>query len=240
VFLPLHDDNRLRHIRFQYVTLALIALNVMCFTAGSSGLSNAVIASFAIVPTEMLSVRIFNGHANPSGDVIPVPEALTLLTYMFFHGDILHIAGNMLFLWIFGDNVEDACGHLRFLALYLAAGIFGGLVHVAMQGTSVAPLIGASGAVAGVIAAYLMLHPRVMVWVLAFKFLPLRIPAFWVLGGWIGLQFLMLFVKQTGPIAWWAHVGGILAGAALIVILRRPGVPLFDGVGTVSSREPNA
>ena len=230
MFLPIHDDNHLRYIKFQYVTLALICLNVACFVFESSGIDRAVIASFGIVPTEMLSVRIFGGHANPSGDAVPIPEALTLLTYMFFHGDILHIAGNMLFLWVFGDNVEDACGHVRYLVLYLASGICGGLLHVAMQATSDAPLIGASGAVAGVIAAYLVLHPRVQVWVIAFKFIPLRIPAVWVLGGWIILQVFMLFVRQTGPIAWWAHIGGILAGAVLVVILRRPGVPLFAGL----------
>jgi membrane associated rhomboid family serine protease len=90
------------------------------------------------------------------------------------------------------------------------------------------PLIGASGAVAGVIAAYLMLHPRVGVWVLAFKFIPLRISAGLVLGLWIGLQILMIVLKVQGPTAWWAHIGGLIAGAVLVVVMRRPGVPLFD------------
>ena len=111
-----------------------------------------------------------------------VPERLTLLSYMFFHGDILHLAGNMLFLWVFGDNVEDAMGHIKFLIFYLACGVIAGLVHAWVVPTSDAPLIGASGAVAGVIAAYLMLHPRVRVWVLALKAIPLRISAAFALG----------------------------------------------------------
>jgi membrane associated rhomboid family serine protease len=228
VFLPIHDDNPLRYIKFQYVTLGLIALNFACFTFQMAGIENAVISSFAVVPSEMTSVRVFGGHAAVSGDVWPVPEALTLLTYMFFHGDPLHILGNMLFLWVFGDNVEDACGHVKYLFLYLTCGVIAGLVHVTMQSGSEAPLIGASGAVAGVISAYLVLHPRVLVWVIAFKFIPLRISALWVLGAWIVLQFAMLFMKVAGPVAWWSHIGGIVSGAVLVVALRRPGVPLFD------------
>jgi membrane associated rhomboid family serine protease len=160
--------------------------------------------------------------------VVAVPEAVTMVSYMFLHGDVLHLAGNLLFLWVFGDNVEDACGHFGFAVLYLACGVLGGLTHVVMQPTSGAPLIGASGAVAGVIAAYLVLHPKVNVWVLAFKVLPLRISAVWALGAWVALQVAMLVVPQVGPVAWWAHIGGIIAGALLIVLLRRPGVVLFD------------
>src|SRR5690606_23904954 len=113
---------------------------------------------------------------------------LTLLSYMFFHGDILHLAGNMLFLWVFGDNVEDALGHFRFLIFYLACGVAGGLVHTLMLPSSDIPLIGASAAVAGVIAAYLMLHPRVRIWVLVLRFIPIRISAATALGAWIITQ----------------------------------------------------
>ena len=157
-----------------------------------------------------------------------VPERLTLFTYMFFHGDIFHLAGNMLFLWVFGDNVEDAMGHVRFLIFYLACGVFAGLLHAWMVPDSDIPLIGASGAVAGVIAAYLMLHPRVRVWVLAFKVIPLRISAAFALGIWILMQVVMVLLPQVGPMAWWAHIGGLIAGAVLVVFMRRPGVPLFD------------
>lgn len=228
MFVPIYDGKDLKHIKFQYVTLFLIALNVACFVFQMSAIEAPVIASFAVVPVELASVSIFGGHARLSGDALPVPEFYTLLTYMFFHGDPLHIAGNMLFLWVFGDNVEDACGHVRFLILYLVCGVIGGLTHVVFQADSSAPLIGASAAVAGIVAAYLVLHPRVRVWVLAFKFIPLRISAVWLLGAWIGMQIAMVMLPQTGPVAWWAHIGGIVAGAVLVVVLRRPGVWLFD------------
>jgi membrane associated rhomboid family serine protease len=228
VFVPLYDDNALRYIKFQYVTLALISLNVACYAFEASGIDTSVIVSFAVVPVELLGVRVFGGHAVFSGEALAVPEFMTLITYQFFHGDPLHLLGNMLFLWVFGDNVEDACGHARFLLLYLVCGVFAALTHVALQPASDAPLIGASGAVAGIIAAYLVLHPTVRVWVLAFKFVPLRLSAAWVLGAWIVLQVIILILPRVGPIAIWAHIGGLIAGAVLIVFLRRPGVTLFD------------
>lgn len=228
MFVPIYDRNSLKHIKFQYVTLFLLAVNVTCFVFQMSGIDRPVVASFALVPVELLAVHVFGGNAGFSTEALPVPEMYTLLTYMFFHGDALHLAGNMLFLWVFGDNVEDSCGHARYLLLYLACGLVGGVVHVMLQMESTAPLIGASAAVAGIIAAYLVLHPRVQVWVLVFKFIPLRISAVWLLGAWIGLQIAMVFVPQTGPVAWWAHIGGIVSGAVLVVFLRRPGVVLFD------------
>ncbi len=127
-----------------------------------------------------------------------------------------------------GDNVEDAMGHFRFLVFYLLCGIFAGLAHSWMMPDSPNPLIGASGAVAGVIAAYLMLHPRVRVWVLAFQFIPLRLSAAVVLGVWILTQFIMILLPEVGPVAWYAHIGGLIAGAVLIVFMKRPDVPLFD------------
>jgi membrane associated rhomboid family serine protease len=141
---------------------------------------------------------------------------------------VFHLFFNMLFLWVFGDNVEDAMGHVRFLVFYFACGVFAGLFLAWMQPDSQLPLIGASGAVAGVIAAYLMLHPHVGVWVLAFKIIPLRITAGLALGIWIALQIAMVALGDVGPTAWWAHIGGLIAGAVLVLFLRRPGVPLFD------------
>ena len=228
VFVPIYDDNPLKYIRFQYVTLTIIAINVAVFVFESLGLDQAVIASFAINPRELMEARVLGPHSSHTHDVFPLPERYTLLTYMFFHGDIVHIFGNMLFLWVFGDNVEDAMGHVRFAIFYVACGVFAGLTHAFVQPGSTIPLIGASGAVAGVIAAYLMLHPRIRVWVLALKFIPLRISAMFVLGAWILTQVVMLVMPQTGPVAWWAHIGGLVAGALLVTVMRRPGVPLFD------------
>ena len=245
MFLPLHDDNRLRSIRFQYVTVALIAINVLVYLFEQTDAGDALLASFALIPSELLGV---SNVATEGFDHGMVPEPATLFSYMFFHGSFYHLAGNMLFLWVFGDNVEDALGHVKFLIFYLACGVFAGLTHTVIANSSLGsslselvpgagdvpvsalnmPLIGASGAVAGVIAAYLMLHPRVRVWVLAFNAIPLRISAAFALGLWIIIQLVMVVVPQAGPVAWWAHIGGLVAGAVLVVFLRRPGVPLFE------------
>lgn len=226
VFVPLRDDNPLRVIRWQWVTAGIIALNVAIFLLQLTEPGQIYAASFATVPSELLGTG--GGAARGAHDALAIPEALTLISYQFLHGSPMHLIGNMLFLWVFGDNVEDAMGHMRFLVFYLLCGIAGGLAHAVMTPSSSVPLIGASGAVAGVITAYLILHPRVRVWVLAFRFIPLRISAAWALGAWIATQFVMLFIPDETPVAWWAHVGGILAGALLIVFMRRPGVPLFD------------
>lgn len=234
MFIPMQDDNPLKSIQFQFVTVTLIAINVAVYAFETMGIDQGVITSFAVRPSELFLVNVIGGVAPVTNDLVPVPEAYTLVSYMFFHGDIWHLLGNMVFLWVFGDNVEDAVGHLKFLFFYLACGVIAGLVHAYMVAdTEMAgiPLIGASGAVAGVIAAYLMLHPRVQVWVLALKVIPLQISAAIVLGLWVITQIAMVLVPQIGdpnPVAWWAHIGGLAAGAVLILIMRRPGVPLFD------------
>jgi membrane associated rhomboid family serine protease len=228
LFIPLRDDNSLKSIPFQYVTVGLIAVNVLVYLLEVSSLSNAAVASFGVTPRELFGSD-FLAPQNPlSEDGFDIAERSTLLTYMFFHADVFHLLGNMLFLWVFGDNVEDAMGHVRFLFFYLACGVFAGLFHAWIVPDSDMPLIGASGAVAGVIAAYLMLHPRVNVWVLVFKIIPLRITAGLVLGIWVITQVIMVAMPDLGPVAWWAHIGGLIAGAVLIVFMRRPGVPLFD------------
>jgi membrane associated rhomboid family serine protease len=235
MFVPLHDDNTLRSIRFQFVTVGLIVVNILVYLLEATHLDTGAIASFAVVPRELLPASMLDPLLRMdlvSGDTLNVPEFLTPITYMFFHGDVIHLAGNMLFLWVFGDNVEDAMGHAKFLLFYLACGVFAAFMHALVGPSSDSPLIGASGAVAGVIAAYIMLHPKVSVWVLAFKFIPLRISAAFALGAWILMQVVMAVLPQAGPVAWWAHIGGLIAGAVLVLFMRRPGVPLFDkGLG---------
>ncbi len=228
MFIPLRDENSLKSIPFQYVTVSLIALNVLVFVFEVSGLDQSAVAAFGLTPSALFGTSLITApDAVPTG-VMPLAASATLLTYMFFHADVFHLFFNMLFLWVFGDNVEDAMGHVRFLVFYLACGVFAALFHAWMQPDSQLPLIGASGAIAGVIAAYLMLHPHVGVWVLAFKIIPLRISAGLVLGIWIILQIAMIALGGGGPTAWWAHIGGLIAGAVLILFMRRPGVPLFD------------
>jgi membrane associated rhomboid family serine protease len=228
VFIPLSDENPLRSVRFQWVTISLIAANVIVFLLENTPQGLASIASFALVPSELFQVNIWGGAAQGPDQALWVPEGFTLITYQFLHSDILHLLSNMLFLWVFGDNVEDATGHFKFLAFYILCGIAAGLAHALILPASGLPLIGASGAVAGVIAAYLILHPRVRVWVLAFRIIPLRISAAWVLGVWVVSQFIMIALAPSDQVAWWAHVGGMVAGAILILLMRRPGVPLFD------------
>jgi membrane associated rhomboid family serine protease len=232
MFVPIHDSNPLKSIRFQYVTVGLIILNTAVYFLFGTTLVFSVqeyLVEFSLIPVEFLggaglAASGIQWLENP----LPMPEQLTLVSYMFVHGSALHLLGNMLFLWVFGDNVEDAMGHFRFLLFYLMCGIFAGLLHtMVMQGSDI-PVIGASGSVAGIVAAYLMLHPRVKIWVLALWRIPLKISAAWVLGFWILLQVFSAVTSSGEGIAWWAHVGGLIAGAVLILFMRRPGVALFD------------
>jgi membrane associated rhomboid family serine protease len=223
VFLPLKDDNRLRHIGFQFATVTLILINVAVFiwqvslgeTAGADLVSQA-----GVTP-----VTVFTGTQLPKW----APSELTLVTYMFLHGDIWHLLGNMLFLWVFGDNVEDAMGSVRFILFYLLCGIAAGAAHVYANVGSEAPLIGASGAIAGVIAAYLMLYPRVWMWSLAFMRIPLKLPAYFVIAAWLATQIFFIAFQVEDGTAWWAHIGGFATGLVLVVIFKRADQPLFGG-----------
>jgi membrane associated rhomboid family serine protease len=226
MFIPLHDANRLRYIRFQYVTLGLIIANILMYLGTVQGVSEATAWAGSLglgyIPA------VVNDYAELPPNSILVPENWTYLTYSFLHADWFHLGGNMLFLWVFGDNVEDALGHIKFLIFYLACAAAGAFVHGVITPDSQSPLIGASGAVAGVVSAYLILHPRVKLWVLVLMRIPLRIPAWIPLVLWVGVQFLMIFVETEDTISWQSHVGGIMAGAVLVLFLRRRGVPLFD------------
>ena len=230
MFIPLHDDNPLRSISFPFVTVALIAINAIVFIVFQSGyvytMGNAGTYDLAIIPCQLLGLD----SCLASGDPVmgAVPEYITPISYMFLHGGWMHLIGNMLFLWVFGDNVEDAMGHVMYLAFYLICGVLAGYAHSVMAPASTIPLIGASGAVAGVIAAYLVLHPNVMVWVLALGAFSMKLRALYVLGAWVAIQFFSLMTAQGSSTAWWAHIGGLAAGAVLVLLMRRPGVKLFQ------------
>lgn len=230
MFIPLHDKNPLRHVLKPYVTWSLIAVTCLVHVAVQSGAvlegARAVSVSFGMIPS------IVDGTERLPDDYALVPAEFTLVTYAFLHGEIWHLLGNMVFLWVFGDNVEDALGHVRFLAFYLLSAAFAALTHILTHPTSDVPLIGASGAVAACVAAYLMLHPHVKLWILALGRVPLLIPAWLALGAWILFQvYNVAAAMPDDDIAWWAHVGGLLAGAGLVIAMRRPGVPLFDRPG---------
>ncbi len=228
MFIPLNDTNALKHIRIQYVTITIIVLNCLIWLImGTPAIFNQeqVLASnysYGFVPA------VVNGYERLPTDLVRIPETMTYVSYSFFHADFMHLAGNMLFIWVFGDNVEDAMGHLRFLFFYLACAALGAYAHSMIDPRSAAPLIGASGAAAGIVGAYILLHPRVKVWILAMGRIPLKIPAVFVLGAWIAFQFYSLVADSESQVSWATHVGGILAGMVLVLFLRRPGVGLFD------------
>ncbi|MEP0322346.1 rhomboid family intramembrane serine protease [Bauldia litoralis] len=189
--------------------------------------------SFGLIP------GVFNDYFVLPDDLVVVSDQMTLLTYAFLHGSLWHLVGNMVFLWVFADNVEDAFGHVRFIIFYVLCAIGAGYAYVLTDPTSQAPVIGASGAVAGIVAAYLMLHPRQKVWVLVLARVPLRLSAFWVLGFWVLFQVYAILVAQPGDeVAWWSHIGGLITGAILVVFLRRRGVPLFDRARALPAPAP--
>jgi membrane associated rhomboid family serine protease len=220
MFVPIHDSTPLQVIRFQYVTGALIVINVVVFLMTGAFTTEeglwAYASGFGIVPVELIHI------GDPVGGHNPIPEPLTLITYQFLHGGWMHLITNMLFLWVFADNIEDAFGHVGFLIFYLLCGVAAGMTHTLIDAQSPAPLIGASGAVSGVLASYLLLYPKARVWILLFMRIPIRISALWALGGWFALQIVSAFIttQDDVQVAWWAHIGGFLAGLVLTFVLR--------------------
>jgi membrane associated rhomboid family serine protease len=227
-FIPVHDGKPLVHIARPWVAWALIAANILVYFFVQGGgiegeVSQASMIEFGLIP------GVFNDYFALPSEYYDVPDAFTLVTYSFLHGDLWHLAGNMVFLWVFGDNVEDAMGHARFLAFYVLCAVGAGYAYVLSDPTSDSPVLGASGAVAGVVAAYFLLHPFQKVWVLAFGRIPLRLSALWILGAWILFQvYGVVFAGPDDQVAWWTHVGGLISGAILVLVLRRRGVRLFD------------
>jgi membrane associated rhomboid family serine protease len=228
VFIPLHDANALKHIKVQYVTLLLIIVNVLVWLFFTSPINvsddamRAAVYSYGFIPV------IASGELSLPLELQRIPPLASYVTYAFLHGNFMHLAGNMLFIWVFGDNVEDAMGHVRYLFFYVCCAAAGAFVHALVLPQSEAPLIGASGSAAGVITAYLLLHPRVKVWVLALGRIPLRLSALWVIGIWIAFQFASFAMAGEEQVSFAAHVGGIAAGAVLLPVLKRRGVALFD------------
>ncbi|MER7110914.1 rhomboid family intramembrane serine protease [Streptomyces sp. NPDC000229] len=265
--IPVHDVNPAR--RVPWVTYALIVANLVVFlrtpgaagsVTGESGLVQlcrleAFLDQWAAVPRELIHDRL--PHLVPTGGVGVGPSGpgcvvgppaydksppLSALTAMFLHGSWLHLLGNMLFLWIFGDNVEDRLGHVRYLLFYGVCGFAATYGYALVNADSGAPLIGASGAVAGALGAYLVLFPRARVWVLVpfLIFLPLRLPAWSVLGLWFGLQAVYSYgaaVSQAGTVAYVAHVIGFVAGMLIAWPLRRGTPPPPEPQGMLWGRQ---
>ncbi len=226
MFLPLHDRNPIRHVAFPYVCYGLIAVNVLVFLL-QLALGDYGFSWFA-VEYGMIPIVVRNLVEQP---VAWLPDWANLMTYAFLHADWLHLVSNMLFLWIFGDNIEDAMGHVKFIVFYLLCAVLAGLAHLAFNFDSNGPLIGASGAVAGVMGAYILLYPHARVFVLMRIVIPipLPIPALWMLGVWIVMQVVNVLLGSQDPVAWWAHLGGVTAGALIAIPFKRREVPLFGG-----------
>ncbi len=222
--IPLRDDVPSRTIPF--VTIGLIVANALVFAhellLAREGHVQAFFASFALTPAHVVYA------SSPS-------VYSTVFTSMFLHEGWLHIIGNMWYLWIFGDNVEDSVGHFRFILFYLLCGIGAAAAQVAISPESTTPMIGASGAISGVLGAYLLLFPRARVFTLFPIWIFIRfieVPAVLILVLWFGLQLLSgwaaLGSSQEGGVAFWAHVGGFLAGMILILPFKKRGVRLFQ------------
>lgn len=215
--LPLKDDVPSRS--FPWINVFLILANSAIFLwevsigSGAKGL----ITGYGVIPHDLLNSGFSRIH--------------TLLTSMFLHGGLWHILGNMLYLWIFGDNVEDCLGRVRYLFFYLLCGFIASFVHIAVSAGSVIPTIGASGAISGVLGGYILLYPRAGIWTVVFFGFFVRmvkLPAFILLGFWILLQVLYALANLSGTgggVAWFAHIGGFFAGLALVKLFqKRPAV----------------
>lgn len=231
MLLPLHDDNPLKNIRFQYVTVGVIAACVAVFVFQltlSPQEEQVFIYGFGTIPAVLF------GKTELPVILHQAPAEWTLLTSMFMHGGFMHLLGNMLFLWVLGDNVEDSMGHKRFVVFYLLSGLAAVMAHALTDPASEVPMIGASGAISGVIGAYLMLHPKARIKTLITYFI-VWLPAYVVLGFWIGFQLMSATMAaggvvgtEGGGVAWWAHIGGFIAGVILIIPMKNKNVPLFD------------
>jgi membrane associated rhomboid family serine protease len=226
MFLPLHDRNPIRHVAFPYVNYGLIALTVLCFLV-QSVLPGAQFYQ-ATIDFGMIPIVVRDLYPQP----LPwLPDWATLFTYALLHADWMHLLTNMLFLFVFGDNIEDALGHVPYLVFYLLCAALAALAHLVFNWSGNGPLIGASGAVAGVMGAYILLYPHARVFVLARIVIPipLPVPAFWMLGVWVLTQLFYVLMGSDEPVAWWAHLGGFAAGIMLAAVMKRRSVAILGG-----------
>ena len=243
--LPISDPDLARR-RFPVVNIGLMALNILVFLYELAfiGDQTRFVYTYGLIPAELTSGEDFKVLCTtpfpfgcPPQNVLdistPGPIWITLFTSMFMHGGLLHIGSNMLYLWVFGDNIEDALGHIPYLVFYLAAGLAAAGTQILVNTDSQIPMVGASGAIAGVLGAYLVLHPRSRIRTLVFAFfiMVIRIPAVILLSLWFMLQFfsgLGSLAVEGGGVAYWAHIGGFAMGVAVtgsywLLIGRRRG-----------------
>ena len=232
--IPLRDDNP--HFITPYATYAILALNVAAWVFlqgfGTEPMLSGSVCRLGLIPGELLQT-VAPGTRLPIGPntycvISDSPGWHTLVTSMFMHGSWFHLLGNMWFLWIFGNNVEDSMGHGRFVAFYLLCGFAAAAAQILADMDSAVPMVGASGAIGGVMGAYIVLYPRVRVHMLVpigFFITTIAVPAFLMLGYWLVVQLISGFLTigaEGGGVAFWAHVGGFVAGGVLVLLFRDP------------------
>jgi len=231
--IPYRDENVTQ--RTSYITILIIVLNVLAWVfiqgAGSTYPLAESICNRGLVAAELLGTLPAGSSFEMGNGLVCFTDAghhpLNILTSMFLHGSWMHLIGNMWFFWLFGNNIEDSMGHLRFAAFYLVSGLIAALCQVLLNPASVIPMVGASGAISGIMGAYLILYPRVRIYTLLpllFFFTTIALPAWVMLGYWMLLQFLgglQSMNSNGGGVAFGAHVGGFVAGAVLIKLFVR-------------------
>jgi membrane associated rhomboid family serine protease len=223
---PIRDENPRRSFPFVTLLLALANTAAYVWQVRLGDANGALVARFGAVPWEILHG---SGWSALPDRAAGFPAPLTLLTSMFLHGSFLHLAGNMLYLWIFGDNVESLLGHFRYFLFYILSGLAAAGCYIAFDPNSTVPMIGASGAISGVLGAYMIRFPKAKVHVLVFLvwfIRVVRVPALVVLGLWFAFQIAngvaALGTGQSGGVAWFAHIGGFVAGILLILLFPGP------------------
>jgi membrane associated rhomboid family serine protease len=223
--IPLRDDNPTKLT--PVVTIASIAACILVFLYQASlpaGSGDTFVFQYGAIPALVF------GQADLLETVVPIPAYATLITSMFLHGGWMHLIGNMLYLWVFGNNIEDVMGHAKYALFYLTCGILAALSHALTNPSSPVPMVGASGAISGVLGAYVLLFPRARVLVLMPGLGLTRVAAGFVLGMWFVMQLLsggMSIGREGGGVAFFAHIGGFLAGMVLIGLFKRQDVPFF-------------
>ena len=233
MIIPIGDEIERTATPFQFATITMLAI---CFGVWGWQVNlsfeevEGAFYSFGLVPAFLF------GYRAPPLELAVIPVELTIVTSMFMHGGWSHIIGNMIYLWVFGSSLEEACGHVRFVIFYLLCGVGAAIGHAMVDPAATIPMVGASGAISGLLAAYMLVYPfnKVTVLFMLVGFFRVRLPALIVVGLWIAYQIYEMFAAAAAPepevggVAWTAHVGGFATGAVLIFFLRRPGVKLMQ------------
>ena len=225
--IPLHDDNPTRITPYLTIIFLVVCVLVFAWQLSLGKQVQQAVYSLGVIPA-----TLFAGKSLPP-ELAVIPPWMTVVTSMFMHGGWMHLIGNMLYLWVFGNNVEDAMGHKRFILFYLSCGLLAALTQAVFNPDSEIPMIGASGAISGVLGAYVLLHPHARILVIIPIGILIYTPwiaAYWVLGFWFVLQLInsLFSASDMGGVAYGAHIGGFVAGMLLIPFFKYRHVPLFS------------